>query len=211
MHHKSSSHQGFSIVEALLVIVVVAAVGLTSWYVWHHTRHTNGNTTGASSANSANASAASGSSSGQSPQSKDPTESGKYLYIREWNVRVALPAAFQGKVAYTLQAGTDPDSGLPLQAATISVAETAFPASSCAVTSTTVGPSIQPGILYIRSSTAKPFNAARYKPTFKEDILVAGSYAYHLDYSVPSCFDSAYTTSLEALQTALLSLVSVSQ
>lgn len=78
------------------VLILILAGGFAAgWAVWHKNDTNN-----------------------KSTQTSDPSESGKYLYIKEWGVRFRLPADFQGKVIYVTKNNTDvslpyPDSSRP--------------------------------------------------------------------------------------------------
>jgi len=51
MNKISKNKKGFTVVEALLIVLVIAVIGFGSYYVWH-TQHTNKSTTTAKSATS---------------------------------------------------------------------------------------------------------------------------------------------------------------
>jgi hypothetical protein len=138
------------------------------------------------------------------PKISDPSEGGKYLFIKEWNMRGALPAALHGKVTYSLGEPTlDPD-GNRLQATKIFVLAESLPGSVCAATNTAIGSAIDSAAQYIRSEKGKPFNTQRYKQTFKENVGTDNQYNYHLNYVTPPCLESASNAEIvQSLQAAL--------
>jgi len=190
--------KGFGTVEALIIIVVLLAVGFASWAMLHRSSKPKQVTTVKTSAPTKKTQVAA-----------DPTENGKYLVINEWDVRVALPTDFQGKTTYQVTPDeTDPDSGLLLGGVNILVSSDMFTDNVCAKTDTNLGSSIESGAEYIRSDNSKPFNAARYKYSFKANILSNSTYSYHLDSVIPDCLGGAANAAkMQELQTALSGLV----
>jgi hypothetical protein len=86
--------EGFSAVAIVIVTVVLVALGATGWYVAqpkNNKKETNNNTQQTNPTTS--------------PKQKatDPSEGGKYLVIREWNVRVLLPDSLKSNVFYALR------------------------------------------------------------------------------------------------------------
>ena len=200
-----SSDKGFSVIEAIIIVVVLAILVSGGWYFWQKTRKTEPT---AQSSKTTSQTSGSHQSASQEQQPTDPSEGGKYLVIKEWGVRVALPQDMQGKLSYKINRVTDPDSGLPLEAADLYVLASAFGPNDCAQATTDIGSSIYVTAFYIRSDTSKSFNASRYhNDTFKENILVGGQYAYHLDYITPDCLGGGtFQAKIEALQAALVNL-----
>lgn len=203
---KKMRADGFSAVGILIIIFVVAAVGAGGWYVWNKNKDNE-------SVNKNNDATAQTNTSNQDNKPRvqtDPSEGGKYLVINEWGVRVALPDNLKGAVTYSLgEAMADPD-GNQLQGAKILIAKSTLTSNVCATTSTSLGDAIESGAQYIRSETSKPFNASRYRWTFKENILTNGGYAYHLNYVTPDCAGGGSNASkIEGLQSALVQLMRV--
>lgn len=194
--------RGFTIplVVAVLAIVLISCGASFVWYN-HSAETAKNNTTETSSRPLQN---------NQSNTVKDLSEAGKYLYINEWGVRVALPNEFQDKVTYTLTKETDPDSGLPMETAHIYISSNLLTPNVCATTNSTVGQAINSGAQYIRSDNSKPFNSARYRGTFKASILQNTNYSFHLGYVTPDCAGGgSNTTKIEGLQDDLLHLEEV--
>ncbi|HJP96370.1 MAG TPA: prepilin-type N-terminal cleavage/methylation domain-containing protein [Candidatus Saccharimonadales bacterium] len=192
---------GFSVIEVLIAILVVIILAAAGYFAWQKTKKdddsakkstTNTSQTDKKDANKSN-----------TVQTADPTEGGKYLYIKEWGVRAALPADLHGKVSYQLGDKTsDPDGNL-IQAAKILLMSNSDADNSCAVVTTSSGTFIEAGVQYIQSEVGKAFNASRYKWTFKEDILTDASHDYHLNYVTPDCASASAVTEIEQLQTTL--------
>lgn len=195
---------GFSAVGIVVIIAVVAAVGLGGWYVW------NKNKSDESKNNSTSQSSSTTPNNGKTKKQSDPSEDGKYLVITEWGVRVALPADLKGAVTYSLgETMADPD-GNQLQAAKILIANSSLTENACATSTTSLGAAVESGAQYIRSEISKPFNASRYRWTFKENILTNGANAYHLNYVTPDCIGGGTNaTKVETLQNSLVQLTKV--
>ena len=197
--------KGFSTV-AILVVLVVAAAGASGLYVWHKNKKAG---TASNVANSSNQSSNSGT---KKDQAADPSEGGKYLVVKEWGVRVALSDKFQNNVGYKLSAITTDTTGNRIQGATLYIKGDLLSSDSvCAATSdTSIGEAINTGAQYIRSESSEPFDATRYKGSFKENILKDSTYAYHLNYIAPDCAGGgANSTTIEALQNDFLTLSKV--
>lgn len=212
MNSKSSNSSGFAHVAGVLAIVVLVAVVGTGVYVYNHGKAKRQDTA-ANQASGTNTSpapkdeASLNTQQNQDSAPSDPTEGGKYLVITEWGVRVTLPSDLKGAVTYSLGAVTPDPDGNQIQVAKVLVASTAFTENACATTTTSLGTAIESGAQYIRSETSKPFNAARYRWTFKENILTNGNYAYHLNYVTPDCAGGGTNASkIEELQSALIQL-----
>jgi len=195
------TNTGFGAVEVLVIVAIVLGLGLGSWTVLHKDKKDQVSPIPTKTS----------SQSAKQPNTQtDLSEGGKYLVIKGWGVRTALPADFQGKVTYTIKDDTDPDTGLPLESADIFVRSDAFNADICSITNTSVGPSISAGTFYLRSDNAKPFNAARYKQPFTANILTDDTYSYHISNIVPDCLGGgANAAKLQELQTALTDLAKV--
>lgn len=177
---------GFSAVVIFILVAVIAVLGITGWFVWQKNNTKASNITKPNTTSQANSTRAT-TQQKQNDAQADPTQGGKYLVISEWGTRVALPTAFQGKVAYKISQAQDPDTGLPLQGADIYVASSVFSANSCATTDTAVGRSVTVVTTYLRTDASQPFNSSRYKGTMKVNILQDSKYNYHLNYVVPDC------------------------
>ncbi len=205
---KKQSSTGFSAIEVLVAILVIVVLAASAWFIWH--KHT---TTSAKKTN-----AVAQSNTGHPAQPNDPSERGKYLVIKEWGVRVALPNEFQGKTTYVLGDTSVDEDNNQLQNAKIFVGistmgESTLDENVCAVVhNAAIGDVIDTGAQYIRSESSKPFDATRYKFTFKENVLSSNPYNYHLNYLTPDCVAAAGANNIakiEGLQSALLHLVKV--
>jgi Tfp pilus assembly protein PilV len=115
------NQQGFSVVEGLLILVIVGILGFTGWFVWHARQTADktlssadksaGGTIKATKINSFEAcKKASGSKMLETYPEQcvakdgktftDPGQSLKYISIKEWGVKLALPDA--DKVTYKI-------------------------------------------------------------------------------------------------------------
>jgi len=94
---KKLSSNGFSVVEMIVALLVVAAIALGGFFVWQHNKDDN------SKDKSSNTSQSSGNGSSQQAgedKNTDPSEGGKYLVIKEWGVRFLLPESLRGDIYY---------------------------------------------------------------------------------------------------------------
>ncbi len=183
---------GFTAVEAVVVLCVIAVLSIGGWYVWHNNQKSSSNGNSITQQNDTQDAA-------ESEKTTDPSEGGKYLVIKEWGVKVLLPQDLQGKVSYTLDEALDTDSGLQIQAVKIRILASLFEPGVCGE-----DPTINSGSQYVRSDNSKPFNASRYKGTTKASILSVGSYDFHLNYTTPDCADDGHT--IQSLESALIEL-----
>jgi predicted negative regulator of RcsB-dependent stress response len=72
MENMKKPQEGFSAVEALLILIIVAILGGVGWYVWHANNEADKNLTSASNTSSL---------------SNKTDKSNGYFVIKEWNVR----------------------------------------------------------------------------------------------------------------------------
>lgn len=195
---------GFSTIATIIVVLVATVVGLSGWYVWHKS---NGNDTTEQTTNTETPKKAPATTAQQNQTNPpaDPSEETRYLVIKEWNVRVALPEGMDGVVTYRMTGITPDPDGNQLQGAIIMLATSVLPENECGTSSTPIGEASEIGAQYLRSESSKPFNAERYRWTFKENILKTDGYNYHLNYVTPDCIGST-VDKVEALQNALINL-----
>lgn len=184
------------------VVILITITGLVTWFIWR-------NDTLSNMGDRSDSHLSSQTQGSQTKNVADPSENGKYLFIREWGVRSLLPETLQGKVTYKVTQATDPDTNLPLEAAHLYIASSALGPDDCAITTTDLGSSENSNIEYIRTDSSKPFNDSRYNGTTKTNILESHSYAYHLNYGGPECMSGANLEKVEALQTSSVNLVEI--
>ena len=82
--------QGFSIIELVIVLVVVLAAGAGGWYMWQKNQKSESTKQSEQRPND------------QATTPSDPAEGGKYLVIKEWGVRFAVPEELRSEITYTL-------------------------------------------------------------------------------------------------------------
>lgn len=193
----------------LLVTILALVVAVAGFFTWQYVQ-TKNNKNKETSQPSAQTESTSQDEPSLEPKVSDPSKGGKYLVIEEWGVHSALPVGLEGKVTYALgEPHLDPDKN-QIQAAKIFVATSALPGNVCAATSTDIGSAIDSAAQYIRSEKDKPFDAERYRHTFKENVVADNQYHYHLNYVVPPCLENAANAELiKALQTSLVTLQKV--
>jgi hypothetical protein len=96
---KSLSSKGFGAIAALIVVLVLAAIGSGSYYVWHKNHVKKAPSTSATSKSSSQRAAQAGNSSSTTQQ--NAVTQGQYLEIKEWGVRIK-PASSLPSVTYTI-------------------------------------------------------------------------------------------------------------
>ncbi len=103
--------KGFTVIIAAIALGILATIAAGGWLVWNSRQNSNTNhseeTTQTKTPN-------------QSQQEEssidpvDPSEGGKYLYIEEWGVRVALPENLRGDISYFVNDRAERDFGGPV-------------------------------------------------------------------------------------------------
>ena len=86
MHRKHSNNAGFTVVEALLILIFLAIVGFAGYYVWHGQHN---DTKDASATKTSGKQASTNSSS----QANDENTQKKYLVIKEWGVKLPVDSS----------------------------------------------------------------------------------------------------------------------
>lgn len=193
--------KGFSAIEVTVIVVVVFSLVFGGWFFWQ--RHmANKQVSSPNKTSLPNNEAQTEQGTPPEPQ-KDVA----YLEIKEWGVKAALPEDMRDVVTYKLGETVTDDDGNQLQNAEIMVLGSFLPGNDrCTLQTTPLGPSIDVATQYIRSESAKPFNAARYRASFKENVLKTSQYNYHLNYvTEPLCMDSSLDK-VQELQAALINL-----
>jgi Prokaryotic N-terminal methylation motif len=77
------NQNGFSAIEALLVLVILGIIGFTGYYVWHAKQNTDKNLAPDTSSVPVTK---------KTSTSTVPVPSGTYLVIKEWGVKIATPS-----------------------------------------------------------------------------------------------------------------------
>lgn len=88
------SSKGFAPVLVIGGLLIAVTLGISCYFVWQHSKE-NGNKTTASTSQSIQSK-----SSSSADKTTDPTDGGKYLYIKEWGVRFLLPQDLQSDIYY---------------------------------------------------------------------------------------------------------------
>lgn len=198
---KRNESSGFTLISVVIGLLVICAVSATGWYIFDRNQKNNPTASGTKVVNQNKTKAP------QTVESKDPSDNGKYLVIKEWGVRFEVPPELLGNVlAYEIQSVTDPDTNLPLEGLNLYISSSALPANVCATSMTSLGSSVKSGIILLRSDTSASFNAARYKGTMKDNVLTDNGHAYHLNYITPDCVGDTNVPKIEALQRASVQL-----
>ena len=85
---------GSSLTTVLLVLCVILGLGFAGWHVWH------GNHGKATQTQQVQTALPKTEDSDSKPP--DPSEGGKYLFIKEWGVRFLLPEELRGDLDYSM-------------------------------------------------------------------------------------------------------------
>ncbi|MET7490604.1 hypothetical protein [Streptomyces sp. NPDC005538] len=91
--------KGFSLPVILAVVAVIAALLLGGYFVWQRNKDDNKSNTNKTDSTSQSKQQEDKEDTGTT----DPSEGGKYLYIKEWGVRFALPQSLRGDVEYGIR------------------------------------------------------------------------------------------------------------
>jgi hypothetical protein len=170
--------QGFSVLAALAILLVVAAVGTSGWFVWH--KHQQASITSKAKDNPSQAT--NNQQTEQNPKTTDPSEGGKYLVISEWDMKIPLTNDLQNDVKYGLFTFTSGDQAVYFTSKKL---VSHGPGGSCDLVPRTdsSGQGISGGTIAVSRSTIKP----------EENVgssFVIGSYWYTLSPSNGgACFD----------------------
>lgn len=198
MTRKLSQH-GFSAIELVIALLVVAALSLGGFFIWQKTKSE-------PSKNSHSKTSQSEEKPAENSDTKDPTEAGEYLVVKEWSVRFPLPEDLKGEVAYSLSDPVvDPD-GNTIQQAKILLKNNPSAGNDCDLVQNAQGDFVDTAAQILRVERGKPFNTQRYRWTFEENVLSDDKYVYHLNYVTPECAGSTTATQIEELQQALVRL-----
>lgn len=189
-----NSQSGFSVISLIVTILVITGIGLAGYYVWHKNHQQDDKQTTSKSESQSTQ------KSGDQRQASDPTEGGRYLVIKEWGVRFPLPQDLQERITYQLSEELTDEDGNHLQGAKIFISNPG-PDTVCTLEPGTT--SINSGAQLIRSEKDKPFDASRYKWTFKENVASDNKYNYHVNYLTPDCASDKPGSETAELQLAL--------
>lgn len=83
-HNERLSARGFSVVEVVVVLAIVAVLGLGGLFVWQRNKDDTANKTDQTSQNDQTK------QNNKDEEPNDPSEDGKYLVIDEWGARIPL-------------------------------------------------------------------------------------------------------------------------
>ncbi|MET1033535.1 MAG: hypothetical protein ABWX94_03475 [Candidatus Saccharimonadales bacterium] len=101
------AQKGFSVVIAVLVILVLAVLGIGGWYVWKKNQRDTVMSTDQTSQKTDRPKS-------EEQRPADPTKNEKYLFIKEWNLRIALPSTSIDDISYVVNNRAERDFGGPV-------------------------------------------------------------------------------------------------
>jgi prepilin-type N-terminal cleavage/methylation domain-containing protein len=90
--------KGFSVVEVLVVLVIIAVLALGGFFVWQRNKDDDAKTKNNTSQN--NTDNKDNEEEPKDEEPADPSEGGKYLVIDQWGMRFELPVEYRGDVEY---------------------------------------------------------------------------------------------------------------
>lgn len=128
MSRKILNQKGFTAIEAILILVIIAVIGGTGYYVYHANKKTNDTLDAAGkSSQSSPAQRKTTTSKGSTSSAKttSPATSQNYVTIKEWGVRAPYSGAYH--LTYSIK-----NDGGDEQFATFTSAELASADSQCA-------------------------------------------------------------------------------
>jgi prepilin-type N-terminal cleavage/methylation domain-containing protein len=192
--------KGFSVVEVVVVLVIIAVLALGGFFVWQRNKDDDAKTKNNTSQN--NTDNKDNEEEPKDEEPADPSEGGKYLVIVEWGVRFELPTDLRGDVSYSLgEVVIDPDNN-QIQSAKLLLKNVPAAGNECSIVATAEGEFIDTAAQLLRVEKDKPFDTSRYKGIFKADLLSDSEHKYHLNYITPDCASTAAVEQIEELQSA---------
>ena len=140
--------QGFSVIAGIIAILVVALLGVSGWYIWHKNHKDTSKHPSSSSSTPTDINS-------QTGQQGDPSEGGKYLVIKEWNVRLPLSDELRGDVQYGIYTFNSGDQAAYFASKKLAAKSTG---NACVLTTGTdsSGHGTSGGTLAISRSATKP-------------------------------------------------------
>jgi type II secretory pathway pseudopilin PulG len=100
--------KGFTLVETVIFLLIIVVLCCAGWFIWHKSHQR---------ANEVNDQALQNqpqNSQNKNQQVTDFSESDRYLVIKEWNMRIALPKSLQGDIDYFMDDTAEKLSGGPV-------------------------------------------------------------------------------------------------
>jgi prepilin-type N-terminal cleavage/methylation domain-containing protein len=190
--------KGFSIVEVLIAIVIIAAVVLCGWLAWHHAHHKKEPTP------SPAASASNSQKSNSSSQANSPTGSTQsYMAIPEWGIKMPLASAISD-VYYIASNSSEDANGQPN---TIWLGLKSITTNDCVPTASNADNTEIAAILRVSPTDADPVSGTPYTTLYPNGTTVNGYY-YALDDERTLESNCASQQTLQSIDTALKTAVS---
>lgn len=173
---------------AILAIAFLGGGGYLGWRYWGKNQSKNNS-----------------SGSQQTQTTNDPSEGGKYLVIKEWQVRFTLPKELNSGVIYQLSNDIVDENNNAFQTTKIYISKN-LNQQICALTNIGGQQALNTNVMIIRTNKNNRFNLARYKGSVKADVLADKQFTYHINYLTPPCADQTAAELIKKLENNVLNL-----
>lgn len=189
--HKNLDRKGFSVVEVLIAIVVIAAIAACGWLAWRHNHKDK--TQAASHGATSNSTAKSDSSS---------TAKTQYMTIAEWGVKMPLSTPI-ASVYYVVSNQSEDANGRP---DTLWLGLKSITSASCTPTASNVNNTEFASIFRALPTDTDPVSGTLYTQLYPGGATVNGYY-YALDDARTLESNCASQSTLQSIDTALKAAV----
>lgn len=178
---KTNQYQkGFSVVEAVIIILVVAVLGLGGWYVWSRSKNDSAKNKDTSTSSQA-------------------SQSQAYLDIKEWKIRLPLSST-TADAYYVVNTSSQDDD---VQPNTVWLGVKSLDAVCPAANANTGGKPLA-GLSRTLPSDTDPVSGDTYQKKYPDGTTLDGYYYGYADWVTksPCTTDSSYQAKLQELNTA---------
>ena len=182
-----SLDSGFSLIEVLVTLLIVAVLGLGGWYIYHRDHKVK--STSMSSGSSA---------SHQASESTTKPNTTTYMDISQWDIKVPLTNSI-ADLYYVISTSSEDASGQPN---TIWLGLRSITTPSCTPSSLNSNNTELAAILRVSPTATDPVSGISYKDKYPNGTTV-GNYYYALDDSRTLNSGCSSQSSLGSIDTAL--------
>jgi len=188
MKGTASKQTGFSIVEGVLAILVVLALGATSFAVYQRIKSSSTTTDAASNPNQ---------STNQQPVTTAPAPTVTYLTIKEWSVKLPLSDSIKDAY-YTFEGSNSGSDGLPN---TAWLGLTSLNCTGCNISTTGPTDTNKPigSIFRVLPTDRDPVTGSLYTQQYPNGVTIGSYYYGYAPWENKSC---ASATTLQSIDTA---------